>query len=1293
MKRSLMWLLTVLLFPVYGAQLELKTPTGTFALDPAHGNVSKIADAAGRTVLTGSETRYLVMSTAGDATLFEHDDKVVRSERGKDGSLTLECVNPKLPDFLVTKRYWVENNGLRRTLTFTNKGKVVRYVLPMTDMDFADDFRKNVWHLGAGYIGPYKPLPHVDMERPVNEYRQSSKGMVLINPDEKSGNFSHYRVKINDQVVLPWWHSTIGHYREYADRLYYTPKGYRMGLGTLDVQPGGSISVTDCFHCFDGDMFTFFDDIFAKDREVAAELKSIPPSPAWIGKIWANVPMSVVDYVRYLEEMGSEGILMGLNTPFGSWGDYRVTEKGFPGFQGGRILPEEYLAFLKLYHDVSPRFEHSTYNIVVSTSFTTALFKEHPEWFRPKDRSGSEDSLFPGLQTNYQSMFNNAGLRDFLVDTLIAYADWSKSRVIYLDEAQMTNTIDWQRGQLTRDDHTVAFWKALKKRAAEKGIALFYNGSGHPYADLNYMESPHDMRPDRWRDYVGIAWGLGLMNRMAPGRRMVPLYWSAVTDYVNRILALGWIPAPGVLATNFPIMRAVYQLGNTLPFNVKYTPDWKLDEKLEVESHAVQRQDSRDVMVSFINRAAKAADLPVALRLDTLGFQPAERINLWRIAYRCGTRSTAVFHLSDKEVRANYGKTDWGDGAVVTVPVLVYSGPASGEFNETVKKLATGAMVTYLATAAPASVYSLNDLPQNGFYTVTRHGSVNGKAVELDQPGELLLIDREREFYDVLCDGKKAETSVVDAGGTAGLRVKVAQGRHTLDWKARPKSAAPSAAPAAKVSVNDIVTTDNAVVAVERDGVTVYTGPTPVTLPALRANGDYRVRYPGGSAATKIKLYGGKGTRVPTYTFQFGPERQQVVETAVKHGDVTVTKKAEFTSRYEDVTGMQRDLHPAVAEADPDKLVIVSGTTRREGINLYHAAYAGLELNGARQIKVRLSHTFGAVDAIPRGHLRKGSGKPETNFAGLIVDYRVKGKYVKRVALSVGLYHPKYDRTEPAWGKGGKPDLNLELGDLIEQAPEREFSLDLEKFAPKDWDGTVFLNVGTARILPNRRLKLEILKFNDKSAGDFLSPELPEAAGERVKPADLTSTVLKTKPRSLTGAIDPAEWEKWTKIGKFQPFGFRTDTILRAQTSGFLAHDFEYLYFGFHVQEPTRAAIANFAEPHRNERVEVLIRRPDGKLFQVLADLAGRQAIYINGMQSELEGVIVKAKAVPGKGTDLFVAIPIELLKFDMQRTPVLVKANFCRVRLGSNPEYSVWAPVEKGFAEVARYATLVLHF
>ena len=1290
------WLLLIICasFPVLmSADVILKSTTGTFTIDRNTGAVKKIVDARGRTVLENSEIVYRFMSKAGDLLWYEKNDKTVKIT--EDGNtVVFFCNISKIPGLSVAKKFWIENNGLRRTLTFTNNSKVKYYVLPMADMAFNASFKQNVWHLGAGYIGPYKPLPHVTQERPVNEYRQSSKGMVLINNDSRNGSFSHYRVKINDTVVLPWWHSTIGHYREYDDRLYYTPKGYRMGLSTLDVLPnGGSISVTDCFNCFEGNLFTFFDDVFMADKEIASEIASAPAGPDWIFDIFTLLPMSLIDDVRYYAEMSSEGRILAQNAPFGDWCHFDY-KNGGKGYQGGWFTGQEYLDYLNIYRKISPRVDpSSTYGIVIAAGWDTPIYKNNPHWFRKYDRAGREDSLFPGQRTNYQTMFNNVDLRDFLVKRLIENAKFGDRTTIYLDEAQMTNTIDWQRDQLTRDDHTVLFWKALKAEAVKNNIMLFFNGSGHHYADMQFIESPHDMMPYRWRDFAGMTLGLGMMTRCKPSMRMVPLYWSRKTDYVNRILALGWIPVPMYGIATFEVVRAVYQMGNSKPIDVKYTPDWKLDPKVEVESHAQVRDNSRDVLVSFINRAKKPADISITIDLTTVGVKKDTRINIWKISYVYG-RPGQHFLLSDKEIKSNYAAARWNDGATMTIPQLVYSGNADKVFKDTLKKLGTDKMTSFLITTAPASVYSLDNMPQNSYYTVTRHGAVcsQSKTVDLRKGGEVLLIDLENEFYSVTCDGSNAETAVVDINGVTGLRVKVAPGKHTLDWKMRPRRAVRAGIPQVKVVGNDITTVDNSVIAVDRNHVNVYTGPTPVTLPKLRANGVYTVRYPGSKVSGRIKLYGGKGSAVPKTKFTFSKPEKKVRKVDIKHGDVTVSEAATFLDSYEDVYGSQRNLSPAVLKADPEKLTIVSGTSRRDGINLYHSAWAGLELNGAKQLKVRLSNTFSAANSIRLGHLRKGAGKPDKNFTGLIFDFSVNGKYTRRVAMSVGLYHPKFSRIDPPWGKADKVDLNLELGDFINSDPVKEFSLDLTRFAPDSWDGKVYVTVGTARILSNRELKLEIIGFNDADARDFLTPEIPAPAGVRQAVKDQTSTVLKVKPKSLK-KIDPAEWEKWTKFERFQPYGFNPETILRSRTECYMAHDFEYIYLGIKAYEPTRKPIAKDAAIHRNERIEFLMVRPDNKVFQVITDVTGRNGIYINGMASELEGVISHAEYKPNFGTYIFMAIPIELLRFDMQRTPVIVKANICRARLGAEPELSVWSPMEKGFFETAKYGTLILHF
>ena len=105
------------------------------------------------------------------------------------------------------------------------------------------------------------------------------------------------------------------------------------------------------------------------------------------------------------------------------------------------------------------------------------------------------------------------------------------------------------------------------------------------------------------------------------------------------------------------------------------------------------------------------------------------------------------------------------------------------------------------------------------------------------------------------------------------------------------------------------------------------------------------------------------------------------------------------------------------------------------------------------------------------------------------------------------------------------------------------------------------------------------------------------------------------------------------------------------------------------------------------------MERSDKKLFQVVVDAAGKNGIYINSLESSLEGVISRAEYTPGVGTDIFMAIPIELLKFNMQHATNVYRCNLCRIRYGAEREYTVWSPVSQGFGERSRLTNIVFNF
>ncbi len=1204
-----------------------------FMIDERTGALASVASTDGRSVMTGFCNRYTLMARPGDADAMENDDIVVRRQiNGKE--ISFYCTNPKLPGIEIVKRYTPAGNGVRRIMAFRNAGTEKRYITPFTEGHFTSSFQTNLYHLGAGYIGPYKPFPTVQAARPVNDFKQSSKGLVFVHPDGKRGNFSHFRTKIDDTVVLPWWHSTIGHYREYHDRLWYLPDGYRMGLGTFALEPGKFVSVTDRFDFFDGDLFTFFDEIFAKDRDIAAELASIPKPPPWIRDIYVNTHSDFDDYyLRWFVEMSDEGVILPINGWLYSWADYRFTN-GFHTTRGGFATGPEVKAYIDFQKSFSPRIKPCIYNIVVSTSFFSEIYREHPEWFRAQDRAGNRDSLFPGLNLNWQTMFNYSECRNWLIDMLALEADDFDIDIIYLDEFQMTNTIDWQRDQVTTDADSVRFWQALNARLSKEGKMLFANGSGSPYADLNYMESPHEMAPARWRDWVGVALGIGMFNRMRPGQRACPLYWTVKCDYANRVLALGWIPSTYYNKSNLPIIRAVYQYGNLLPMNAKYVPDWKTDPTVDIESHSVKRDDADDVILSFINRASEPADVPVCVKLESLGYARDARINIWRLHLepKLAGGSHEELH-SDAELKRNWRERGIIRYARVTDPELVYSGSADGEFSYTIAKLGVNQMDQFLVTASPVALFAENDLPLSAFMTAQRHARISGRRVHAERSADILLADMKFDFADVTVNGQAATTRRIRlANGLVGTIIRLEKGEWELDWRNVPRKA---------------------------------------------LSGE-KVELPTPLAYEKTKVVGPQISYAPEVKSERAVDR--------KCGDVTVKRAAVYRSKCEASYRFQENLPFSTVGADETNLVLTAGTSRRDARVRTMETFAGFELEGARQLKVRLSHTFKEAHTLAFGHVAAWvPGSADENFTGLLVDYSVGGKYVKRVSMATGLYHPRYKIASPSWGAGRKPDERLDFGDWIDGDAVREFSVDLTKHAPEGWDGRAFVSLGTSRIECGRSLKLEFLGFNDAQATDFIEPT--HNIDVRVMPEDLHSKPLKTRPKSLE-KLDFNEWQSWAKATRFLKLG---EGKVKQQTRAYLAHDYEYLYIGFDADEPG-PVFSGKDVAWANDHVEAVLVRPDEILYQATVDVKGRKGLFLQRNPANAERILTTSEVLPGKGWRIFMALPIDDLKFDMQRTPVTIKIDFCRVS-GEPAEASAWTPLKNDFFERGNYGTAILDF
>jgi hypothetical protein len=95
----------------------------------------------------------------------------------------------------------------------------------------------------------------------------------------------------------------------------------------------------------------------------------------------------------------------------------------------------------------------------------------------------------------------------------------------------------------------------------------------------------------------------------------------------------------------------------------------------------------------------------------------------------------------------------------------------------------------------------------------------------------------------------------------------------------------------------------------------------------------------------------------------------------------------------------------------------------------------------------------------------------DDSFAGFIVDYHTSSGFVSRVALSTGLHTQKRGDTNPWWGKSSVPDLYIGVGKL------RTYTLDLQKWAPPDWDGQCWFSVNIENSGANTSFQAHITKM------------------------------------------------------------------------------------------------------------------------------------------------------------------------------------------------------------------------
>jgi len=146
--------------------------------------------------------------------------------------------------------------------------------------------------------------------------------------------------------------------------------------------------------------------------------------------------------------------------------------------------------------------------------------------------------------------------------------------------------------------------------------------------------------------------------------------------------------------------------------------------------------------------------------------------------------------------------------------------------------------------------------------------------------------------------------------------------------------------------------------------------------------------------------------------------------------------------------------------------------------------------------------------------------KREKTFIGIIIDYHTESGYTKRELLSLGLCGNKIIHGENLVLGYGKDSIDevIKLSSEETLGVYQHASVDFEKYAPKNWDGEVWLSfvnlqslaTFTGMVMEPKRDKMEIFGYRmtkkedevvilDKKSADFFSQKIKENQRRRLK--------------------------------------------------------------------------------------------------------------------------------------------------------------------------------------------------
>jgi hypothetical protein len=1062
-----------------GQSLTLSNADVEVKLDKRSGELLHVTDRrTGVRLADAIISDTMVQTLSGDRVVEGVQDKVVRLEKTGENSVSFEGEFAGLPGVLVRKKYTLDGALLARKVTYTPPKDAAPdrrdFITPTERIYLPKDRVESL--IFAGGDPWYSPRLFAKDIKVKSRQRGAgnSHGVVVIDGAKKSPSLSLVRYKVNDRFV---WPLTSAYHHEGYNVMNYFPDGIQVPMTTLSLNGPDPVGYESILNVFEGDELDF-----AKNYRtlplVEAEYAKLT-RPKWlkdvICQIWLrpDVQYDAVAYLKQLLEMTDEGdIMVVLNQPF-IWGDFGEGPR-FQNIWGGWIEDAEYTKLVADLKALSPRVNVTLYTWIWTVAPESDIHRKHPEYFLNTDRSGKIFKAWPGLEmSRLRKMSHPEGFKA-LADQYRRFVEKYDIDFIYLDGGMGgANLIDWKTGEIDQEYHWQDFYEYMRQLAAEKnGGGLCFNNKNNPIADSGISEMALDAFQTDAKYVISRIWGGKIQEAFDPEHRIIPCYWGYSDPwYTNVCLGLGMLPhieyaglsriEPNFIVKKAPLLAAIHEMSRSKPVGI--LPGTLLDKSgSDVIGFDLERGGTR-ILPLILN-----ADRPEkrTFALPEQGWKSDQPLFVWQNHL---TDPDQIRLLTEKQEDAAYADSGWLLSDVITSEFSGTHQPGDSlEFSLRPK------LVTLVALSQSRGVL----LAVDGSPTQSRFADTLGIHVETrDQAEGIQVTVRAPEKYSTfdvaiaLPEGRSVagienaefrgafvsgKTSFLVLRSSAGeLLVRLAPRNATAPVKVE----IPSKAEAGKLFSYRIDGTGMpAWTAFNflRDGRLVaavpVTGPSgQLPVPEYALNGGYDLELvQAGSVlplwSGRLTIRGGQVAPLPKDPAINPTPPSRTV--AVNHPNIKAIG----------LGGGQKE------KADPETMRLVVGNPERP-ISFRGYSCAGFEFANARTLNLKITS-----DLATRYHIENQFRK--NAFAGLIVDYKIKGKFVKRVALGLGVNG--YESPMPSYGAFGQAAEVVEVANWIREETSGGLVLNLEKWAPPGWQGECFVSAMITNLLPGRTMTVDI---------------------------------------------------------------------------------------------------------------------------------------------------------------------------------------------------------------------------